>query len=103
MFAPWIGTFASLAASIAQDRDTRLRAIGIRVAKGPVFAEGQIASLTVYPDCESESCPHHTLHVGIVRAGLEVIHFRHFAFDLHLQVATDQGEVLTGSGLGFFL
>src|SRR5512138_1502696 len=72
MFAPWIGAFASLGASIAQDRDTSSRAIGVRVANGPVFAEGEIASRTVYPDCESASCAHHTLHVGIVRAGLEV-------------------------------
>jgi hypothetical protein len=106
MFTPWLGAFASLGGYENTYSDTSLHGVGVRLASGPVFVEGQIASKTVSSDCDfGDPCVARTSHAGIVGAGVELVHLRHFAFEVHARVIADgrMALLLGGFGLGFHL
>jgi acyl-coenzyme A thioesterase PaaI-like protein len=55
-----------------------------------VFVEGRSASQTESSDCDfDEACTTRTSHAGIVGAGVELLHLRHFAFELNARVIAD--------------
>src|SRR5262249_22244074 len=87
MFTPWLGVFASIGGYWSIGAGTSLRGIGVRLASGPVFVEGRIVSQTESSDCDfDEPCTTRTSHAGIVGAGVELLHLRHFAFQLDARV-----------------
>lgn len=105
MVTPWLGVFASLGGYWGTDTDTRLSGVGVRLASGPVFVEGRIVSKRVSSDCDLDNpCVAHTSHAGVVGAGVELLHLRHFAFELHARVVADgrTSLLLGGLGLGFY-
>jgi hypothetical protein len=105
MVTPWLGVLASLGGYWGTDTDTSLRGVGVRLASGPVFVEGQIVSKRVSSDCDFDNpCVARTSHAGVVGAGVELLHLRHFAFEVHARVLADgrTSLLLGGLGLGFY-
>jgi len=71
-----------------------------------IAVEARIASLTATNACEfDDPCYHRKLLAGILGAGVELIHTRHFGLHLQTQFVIERHDVvpLFLLGVGFYL